>query len=269
MIKSNKIKVFLIHYSILEKRYNYLSKILLSNQFDQIWITENDIVSEKVVSKSSNKVLGVNFKLVGMDLGINSRSLVFSRRKARFQGWILLMRSILQRDDSLILGSMSNTTRQSDALLEVSKMHLRAIRSGINSSSEWILILEDDAIPELTFHDSLKWVHNKFDSKKKIWINLNSGASLRHTQSDPKPDLMGFYRVKPAVTRCVVAYMISKPLAIEIISRIEKYGLPDWLPIDVVIQVILRGSNAHSYWQDPASVIQGSESGNYGSNLRA
>lgn len=265
---NNIFDVFIIHYSILKNRYDSLSEKLSTKLFNQFWITENDVFTEKFFSVTSKSIMGVKTKLVGMDLGVNSRSLVFTRRRARVQGWILLLRSILQNKDSLIMGSMPKTDKLSASLLEVSCMHARAIRRGFNSNSEWILILEDDAIPESHFYESIKWVYCKFDARKKIWINLNSGAFLKHTKSDPRPDLMGFYRVKPALTRCSVAYMISKPLAREIIRQFDEYGIPDWLPVDIVMQVILRRSRALSFWQDPPAVIQGSESGAYDSNLR-
>ena len=103
-------------------------------------------MKKKFFSVTSKSIMGVKTKLVGMDLGVNSRSLVFTRRRARVQGWILLLRSILQNKDSLIMGSMPKTDKLSASLLEVSCMHARAIRRGFNSNSEWILILEDDAI---------------------------------------------------------------------------------------------------------------------------
>ena len=98
-------------------------------------------------------------------------------------------------------------------------------------------------------------------------MNLNSGANLTRTSSDPKPDKFGLFRVIPAGTRCAAAYLVSKDLAIEILSLIEKFGTPTWLPIDLVYQAALRKTKAKAYWQEPVSFLQGSEEGQFKSNL--
>jgi hypothetical protein len=48
---------------------------------------------------------------------------------------------------------------------------------------------------------------------------------------------------------------------------IDDNGVPDWLPIDLIYQALLRKTKATSYWQDPPSFIQGSEDGSYKSTF--
>jgi hypothetical protein len=61
--------------------------------------------------------------------------------------------------------------------------------------------------------------------------------------------------------------MVTRDLAINMDKIIDEYGLPDWLPIDLIYQALLRKTKATSYWQEPAQVIQGSEDGSYKSTF--
>ena len=259
--------LFVIHYSKFTKRFNYLKERLQEYNLKTIWITENNYNSYKHMSSKIKKLYGVSRLLVGMDLGINSRSLKFSRRMAKFQGYILLLRSIIQRKPSLVLGSMPKEIALPLSMQEVQLMHFTAIKSGVESQVDWIVILEDDAVISSEFTESLNWIFQKFKSNEKIWINLNSGAGLKRTSSDPLPDSKGFFRVKPSSTRCCVAYVISKSLAIHIHELTLNYGVPNWMPIDYTFQVMLRALKAKSFWQDPPSVLQGSEIGKYESGF--
>jgi hypothetical protein len=87
------------------------------------------------------------------------------------------------------------------------------------------------------------------------------------TASDPKPDSNGLFKVKPAATRCTVAYMISQDLASQMIDLVDKFGMPNWLPIDVAYVALLRKTNARAYWREPPVFEQGSESGKYRSSF--
>jgi hypothetical protein len=96
---------------------------------------------------------------------------------------------------------------------------------------------------------------------------LNSGAGLNRTSSEKKLNTLDLFRVKPASTRCAVAYLVSKDLAKKMVDSGLKDGIPDWLPIDFYYQVLLRKFKSKSYWADPAVFEQGSENGRYLSNL--
>jgi hypothetical protein len=128
------------------------------------------------------------------------------------------------------------------------------------------LILEDDAVPIEGAFNLIKDLARNINSSN-TWINLNSGAGLVRTKSEGEPDKYGLFKVKPASTRCAVAYMVTRDLAIKMNKIIDEYGLPDWLPIDLIYQALLRKTKATSYWQEPAQVIQGSEDGSYKSTF--
>jgi len=258
--------VFIVHYSPLAQRADYLTRALSKSNLKIMWITERDYLDFPQEVSEDGNVLGVKEYLVGMDLGINSRSLKFSRRRARFQGITLLIRSLISGRESLINGSLPKKEPLKKPQVELQRMHLTALRMGLESDFNWIFVLEDDARPVKDAFDKVVHITSNF-SPKNTWINLNSGAGLRRTSSDKKPNKFGLFRVKPASTRCAVAYLISKDLAKKIVISATQDGIPNWLPIDVYYQVLLRKFRSKSYWADPAIFEQGSENGNYFSNL--
>ena len=263
MLSNSNLSIFIVHYSKLLDRKAYLNRIIQENKLQVEWITENDFTYIKKHLISSRKILGISEKKLGLDLGINSRSLVYSRRKARLQGYLLFFRSFIgKKNNSYTTGSLPPRVALPTSWQEVQHMHLAALRRGIASNSRWILILEDDAVPTNGAINLTIDIAKRLN-KLNTWINLNSGAGLIRTKSDLVTDEYGLFKIKPASTRCAVAYMVSRDLAIKMLRLIDMNGVPDWLPIDLVYQALLRKTKATSYWQDPPSFIQGSENGNY------
>ena len=217
----------------------------------------------------TEKVFGLNPKRFGFNLGINARSLKSTRREATLEGFRLICIAILFPELRFIAtGSIPKFSIMSKNQLELSAMHLQAIRAGLNSNKEWILVLEDDAILNRDFEKEIMSILTKYKHKKRIFINLNSGAGMSRTSSDPKPDEHGIYRVSPIGVRCTTAYLINRETAECLDLLFAEYGIQDWLPIDVHIQIALQKIRAKSYWQDPPLFSQGSEDGSYKSNLR-
>lgn len=267
MGNSSDLSIYIVHYSKLLDRKTFLDKMINENNITVEWVTENNFNSVKKSVINSKKVLGISEKKLGMDLGINSRSLVFTRRKARIQGHILFFRSFIgKRNNLYTTGSLPPKITMPISCLEVQYMHITALKKGIKSKCKWILILEDDAVPIEGAFRLVKDLARNMNSRN-TWINLNSGAGLIRTKSDEEPDSYGLFKVKPASTRCAVAYLISRDLAISMNKVIDKHGLPDWLNIDLIYQALLRKTKATSYWQEPPRFIQGSEDGNYKSSF--
>jgi hypothetical protein len=258
--------VFIVHYSKLYSRKVRLKAILRQSGIQAIWVTEKNLLNFGISSLSERTIVGVSSKKFGMDLGVTARSLKFSRRRARFQGYVLFLRSFLSKNKRYITGSIPPSEQLKPQWLEVQRMHLSCLVQGIDNQPDWILVLEDDAIPnEIAFEK----VNNIVNGLKphKTWINLNSGAGLLRTKTDPKPDANGLFQIKPAATRCAVAYLISRDLAKEIVESAYIEGIPNWLPIDFYYQLMLRKFKARSYWQDPPTFTQGSENGIFLSNF--
>lgn len=261
------LSIYIIHYSKLVERKANLIATLNSSAVSAEWITEKDFKFFPSAKLEHKRILGVSHKILGMDLGVNSRSLVYSRKKARIQGFILFIRSFLSfTNNSYTTGSLPNRIDLPKHQIELQQMHLTALQNGVHSGSSWILVLEDDAIPVDKAFELVDEIIMRY-KPSKTWMNLNSGANLTRTSSDPKPDEFGLFRVIPAGTRCAAAYLVSKDLAIQILRLIEKFGTPTWLPIDLVYQAALRKTKAKAYWQEPVSFLQGSEAGHFKSNL--
>jgi hypothetical protein len=267
MINSQNYSVYVVHYTKLKNRkthlYNYFEKYNVQSE----WITEKNYDLFRSTPISEKDILGVSPKMLGMDLGVNSRSLVVSRQKAKFQGYILFLRSFISHKNNLLTtGSLPIKKSLPKPQLEVQRMHMTALKRGIQTNSKWILILEDDAIPTEGAFDLVNKIVNNFKAIN-TWINLNSGAGLKRTKSDPTPDFFGLFQVTPAATRCVTACLISRDLALKILDLVDKHGLPEWLPIDFILQAALRKTRAQAFWQEPVCFLQGSEEGHYKSSL--
>jgi len=265
MESSDLLGLFVIHYSKLINRRDFLGAALRQQDRKAFWVTEKLLHDFESKESTSKKIIGVSERLIGMDLGINSRSLTRSRRKARIEGKILFLRSFLSRNNTFSTGSLP--TRQSHPVtIEVQKMHLTALKLGLQQRKNWILVLEDDAVP---MDNAFVRIDEIVKSKAPIntWVSLNSGAGLVRTKSEVFLDHFGLFRVKPASTRCAVAYLISADLADKIVNSASVEGVPDWLPIDVYYQVMLRKFKAKSYWADPPYFSQGSETGKFKSNF--
>jgi hypothetical protein len=172
----------------------------------------------------------------------------------------------LIKKNNYATGSLPLTKRLPDRWIELQFMHLTAIEQGLLNGAAWILVLEDDALPEKFAFDQINQIIKKLKCEN-TWINLNTGAGLTWTVSDPIPDENGIFIVKPSATRCSVAYLISHDLGAKIMNSVKHEGVPNWLPIDVYFQVLLRKFRSKSYWQEPASFAQGSETGQYRSHL--
>lgn len=269
---AKKTRVFVIHYSPLFERKNYLTKNMVKD-FDLKFVTEKDVSLRKYKYSKSDRVFGISRKKIGMDQGINSRSLVFSRRKARIQGYLYYFISFIgpinRKYPNLTTGSLNEVKRLENNALEVQAMHFRALELGISEDNEWIFIIEDDAVLNHNENYTHKFINRiaKDFKANKTWIDLNNGAGLKLTKTDRISDKNNLFRVRPPTTRCAVAYMISKDLATEVLKLIDLHGVPEWLYIDNLYQVATRKLRAKSFWQDPPLFSQGSETGVYESGF--
>jgi hypothetical protein len=265
MGSSDVLGVFVIHYSKLLDRKDYLETALEHQGREAIWVTEKVFQDFESKAYSSKKIVGVNERLVGMDLGINSRSRTRSRRRSRLEGKVLFLRSYLSKNNTFTTGSLPNRSELSNAWIELQKMHLTALKIGTLAEKNWLLVLEDDAVPEKNAFQKIEKLIEKIEPKN-TWINLNSGAKLVRTKSE-KIDENGLFEVKPAATRCAVAYLISNDLATKFVNSAIEEGIPNWLPIDFYFQVLLRKFKGKSFWIDPVLFDQGSESGDFKSGF--
>ena len=261
------INIQVVHYSPLKDRHQYLSQINLKQKPN--FVTEKDVQSSHFKYSHTKKVFDLREIRYGFNLGVNSRALKYSRVKSVLEGFrLILIGTMIPKFKYITTGSVPKFQRLPESQLELSAMHLHAIQNGIKSKCEWILVLEDDAVLTRNFEPEINSIMDNFDIREMMLINLNSGAGMHRTTSDPAPNIFGIYRVSPISVRCATAYLINRKTATSLIELFEYYGIQDWLPIDVLLQIALQKIRAKTYWQDPPLFSQGSEDGSYKSNLR-
>jgi hypothetical protein len=261
----------IVHCTRFFNRKLYLDGKLAALNLNNVhWCTEKDLTSVDAGIRYSKNVFGLSTVILGFDIGVNARTLVKSRRVSYWEGVLLLLRFLLTRRIHLIMGSLPSdkkTMRKID--LEVQQMHMLAIKKGLESNTDWILVIEDDSIFEIADFKRVYQIAEHFNSAEPIWINLNDGAGLLRTKSDKLLNFEGLFRVKPPAVRCSSAYLVSATFAKLFLDLVNKWGLPDWLPIDYIFHVAMRRiKGVKTFWQEPPIFLQGSENGFYKSGLR-
>ncbi len=269
-IDPQRIFLAVIHYSPLKDRRKFLEKEL-PRDLDAHWITEGTITEEPIFKLTFNRSsLGIPLIDVASGFRHNSFTQKYSRR---ISGWIThslkFCSKYIKRAESSLLGALPPQIDSHTKFQELKLMHFTALHKGVLSGKDWIVVLEDDAVLTEKFRDSLNFLQT-LNTKDTHWINFNDGKgpNLFKTKSDPKGDALGFYKLSIGSTRCGVAYAVNVKYAIQILGKLKTYGVPDWIPIDLIFDAILKDSNASCYWQDPASVLQGSSNGVYQSNYQ-
>ena len=259
--------VFVIHYSKLSDRREFLES-RVSNLMPVHWITEESVEFIPLKISDAREILGISPRLIGMDLGINSRSLTRSRQKARLEGYQLLLASYIdKRRENLVASQIQNRTRLQRGILENLQQHIHAMGRGATSDKPFILILEDDAVPNVNVWNEIE-EYLISSSKKRLFAFVGSGAELTRTSSDKHIDRFGFYSTGTFCSRTAVATLYSRDVLQGAHHLISKYGVPDWMPIDYLLQALARKMRIRTLWQDPPWFAQGSENGLFKSSLR-
>ncbi len=260
----------IIHYSPLMERRQHLNHLVSS--FPELqWITEADIPSTQDSQyrfvQEINLMREIDF---AAGLRFNSFTQKYSRSVSQLIIKLLKLSSrFSKRAKSSIMGSLPQRKALPSHWYEVALMHLEALERGIATNKKWILVLEDDAVIQENFVDTLQNLI-KLPHHHRLWINLNDGVgpNLFIKKSDTAMPFGNFYQIKPPMTRCTVAYLVNRTLAVEILDEFKVHGIINWVPIDFAIDAIIKKLNANCYWQEPSSVLQGSSNGKYKSNLQ-
>ena len=261
---SKSISVFLIHYSKLKDRKSYLEESPVM-RFDPIWITEERIQGIELKS-NSNIISARRSLLLGFVFMVNIRSKTISRRNSIFIELLRFAKYLfLFQYEKYMSIAFPFKTPLGSRWQEVIQMHLTAIKEGLKRDSDWIVVIEDDAIFQDNFAKTLNHLRQR-DPNSLTWMNLNTCSNLDWTNSDPDPDEFGFFRVWPRSAKALTSYVVSKPLAEFFVKAIQN-GVPENLPADQIYQNILFESRAKTLWQTPPSILQGSETGHYTSQF--
>lgn len=167
---------------------------------------------------------------------------------------------------------MKNSLNQnfiSTSSLEVSKMHLKALETGISQGRDCVLVLEDDVVLERDAEELISKLLKNLALRNEIfyWISLSGATSLPLSKLDTFIPPLGVYRIRNRSTRTTAAYLVSIDLAKAILAAVKLEGYPMRLPIDWYIALMLNNLKANVYWAEPGYFLHGSEQGEYNSNL--
>ena len=269
---ANLLDIAVVHYSPLKDRRLFLRENLEMG-WPCFWITENLASRHSINWESSPSAFGVPVRQIAIDFRTNIVSKKKSRRLAYFESSILYHLKSLPFAPNFFKNRtvLPENKRLKDNFLDLITMHFYAVEKGLESDCEWLLVLEDDAVPRESFTKAISGVLSivsEIDHEGPIWMNLNSGCRLVRTRSDSRPSEFGLFEVYPPNTRCATAYLINKRYMIQLFELIKSYGVPDWLGIDMIYQVVNRKINAKSFWSEPVFFLQGSTEGIYRTNFR-
>jgi hypothetical protein len=261
---SRNLSIAVVHFTPLKDRKQSLEKVIPS-EITCRWFTERQIFSP-LQWEESKSIFGLNPRRIGMDLGINSRSLSRTWMRAQIEGLILFTLSYLPiLEIEIVTGDYLTWKKLPEGQLENLKQHISAMRWLLDSNSDFGLVLEDDALPTKEAWNCLDRLLSKRLPKFYVAF-IGSGANLNNTKK--RRDELNFYRMNTFSSRTAVATLYSKSALLRFLDLIDNYGIPDSVPIDVLIQVFLRKVRFRPFWQDPPSFVQGSESGTYESSFR-
>ena len=140
--------------------------------------------------------------------------------------------------------------------------HFEAMKKITNETKEFALIVEDDIIPINNFANNF---NNYLEKTPKDWdvIFMGNCCSLRISAHGNNNGKVAFLKEHPA-SKCTDSFLIKKHLAEKITNRQEKFStIIDW-----ELSYLFHKFNAKVYWWEPHLVLQGSELGTYKSSLR-
>jgi hypothetical protein len=267
MVNSD-LSVAIIHFSPLTSRRVLLERSLPPD-LKVNWVTEKDIGKILVKEIVDSSIFGLSVRSFGKSFKINSYSKYMSRKRSVFRVNLLYLGSFLSGFlKKKLLSSLPPRQRLKDNWLELQRMHFAALQVCISEDREWALFLEDDAMPEsVLFWDSVHYI-TRTKSDKPTWVAFNAGGNLIRTKSDPQPGYLGFFDVKPASNRSTVSFLVNRSMLNQMWKTIEKDGFPNWLPIDLGYQILVKKLKCRTIWQEPASVLEGSSANHFPSGFR-
>jgi GR25 family glycosyltransferase involved in LPS biosynthesis len=145
--------------------------------------------------------------------------------------------------------------------------HIFALQRIANSSSEFAIVLEDDAIP--TSNNILSEINEILDHTPNDWdaifLGIGCGQGFfnhKIINSEWRNDKVA--KINHPASNCTEAYLITKKFANKILSTI----IPFDLVIDWEFSYQFYNLGANIYWPLSPLFIQGSKNGSYNSAIR-
>lgn len=168
------------------------------------------------------------------------------------------------------------------SIISLLMKHIQAYRKIIDSNYKYNLILEDDAILDTKFMESLEKGLNQLPENYDMLfigdgggihindyrLNIEDRSEIQENKFIYKKSIMPS-RSWGGVTRCTDSYLISKKCVKNIMHYISQLGpMSICDPADWWLNRVAQILNLEGYWLEPTIVTQGSVNGTYTSSLR-
>ncbi len=191
----------------------------------------------------------------------NSQTLAGSSRRA--STWIARRDGIWELLHGRRLTVVAS--RPSPLMDDCTRKHLLALDSFLDSDSDWLLGLEDDAIGEAGWSDRAIAAAKQFGDAgaPAVFIAASEGCNLSRTSSDPMPDGLGLFRVSPPTSRTACAYLMNRAAASSFQRILRRTGVRPHasMGFDFLVAFMVLRSSTRVYWVEPPLFLHGSERG--------
>jgi hypothetical protein len=146
---------------------------------------------------------------------------------------------------------------------DVTRKHLLALECFESSRAAWLVVLEDDAIGQEDWPGRVLAIcaRLRLEEGSPSFVALSEGAGLERTSSDPIPDDLGLFEVKPPTTRTACAYLLDRPAAGEILGKLGSTGVREasGMGFDFLAAFAMTGIPVRAVWTEPPVFLHGSE----------
>ena len=228
------LKIYVIHYTKLDERREYINNLLSSLNIPFEFINEFDkeVLNEEIINTYYEKNKDKHYKKVSL--------------------W----------------GENANDFKElSLSELSCSIKHLEALRKIGIDRFKYSLILEDDVIPTNEyFIDRIYNLIEKTSDWDVMFIGEGIGAKFKNKKIGYRRflPLKKIFKMKHPATNCLEAYIIKK----ESINKINQDLIPINLVIDWELAFQFYKKQMKIYWSKENIFIQGSKNNIYNSELR-
>lgn len=265
-MRSGSVLVAGIWTEALPKRREKLAASLVaiegSDRFTLVWIgskdTEKAGVAERYYRADAAPFAGIPKWRAWLVLRRNAETTLGTSRRAAGPVALAAAAWNIVRGKGLTVDAPPS--EQSD---DVTRKHLRALELLEESGADWLLGLEDDAIGEPRWTHRIEAIVDELSSRSEgpLFVAVSEGAGLQRTNSDPKPDSLGLFEVKPPTTRTACAYLINREAARRLRERLAGTGVRPGagMGFDFLSAFALAETKVRAFWTEPAVFLHGSE----------
>jgi len=168
--------------------------------------------------------------------------------------------------DVLTFEDKSPFSKLNDAEISLFLHHIECFKTIVEECHDFALILEDDALFNETFFETLK---NYMTHLPRDWdmLFIGDGAKL-HIEQNILDSCKKCNIFRAYTSRCTDSYLLSNKCAKKIMNIINSDNFSCNLPIDHWFNVVIEDETLKVLWAEPTIVTQGSENGSFKSELR-